>query len=255
MTVRQVPKSAYYSGQGRIIIGERDPLTGKAIDLYEVGNCTALEITVNTTSTDHKESMSGNRALDFTVVTEKNATFNVTCESLSLKNLALGFWGSTSEVAAGSVTAEAIEVAAGAYVALEHQNLDPASVVVKVGATTVAATDYTIDPEFGVIRFNATIVATPGAGTVAYDYEAVSRLDALTQVAAPERFVRFEGINTLNDELVLVEIPRAQFNPLQNLPLINEEVANFTMEGKILLDPLAAAEDVQFYRQTLIKPV
>ena len=48
--------------------------------------------------------------------------------------------------------------------------------------------------------------------------------------------------------------PRAQFSPLQNLPLINEDVANFTMEGKILLDDLADVDagDARYYRQTLI---
>lgn len=252
MANRPVPKSAYYSGQGRIIIGDRDPLTGKPLNLYEVGNCTALEITIQTTETDHKESMSGERAIDFTIVSEKNATFSITCESLSLKNLALGFWGETGEVAAGTVSAESIQVAPNAFVALEFQNIDPTSVVVTQGGTAVTDDKYDIDADFGTLRFKST--ATAGVATVAYDYDAVTRMDALTQVAAPERYVRFEGINTLNEELVLVEIPRAAFSPLQNLPLINEDVANFTMEGKILQDPLAEDDDSKYYRQTLIVP-
>ena len=50
-------------------------------------------------------------------------------------------------------------------------------------------------------------------------------------------------------------MPRAQFSPLQNLPLINEEVASFTMEGKILQDQMAVGDgDIRYYRQTLITP-
>ncbi|WDS62438.1 hypothetical protein UFRH6_7 [Pseudomonas phage UF_RH6] len=250
-TNRPVPKSAYYSGQGRLIIGERDPVTGKPLNLYEVGNCTALEITIATTETDHKESMTGERAIDFTIVSEKNATFTITCESLSLKNLALGFWGSTATKAAGTVAAEPIKIAPGAYVALANQNVS-AVIITTTGGTPapVPTTAYSVDPEFGVIRFNDT--ATAGDGTVEYEFGEVSRLEALTQVAAPERYLRFEGINTLNEELVLVEIPRAQFSPLQNLPLINEEVASFEIAGKILQDPLAGEGDAKYYRQTLI---
>lgn len=255
-TNRPIPKSAYYAGQGRLIIGDRDPVTGKPLNLYEVGNCTAVEISIATTENDHKESMSGQRGIDFSLVTEKNATFKVTCESLSLTNLALGFWGEVSEVAAGTVAAEPITVAAKAFIALAHQNVEMGSVVVTLspGSTVVAATDYILDEEFGTIRFKDTIVATPGAANVAYEYGKVSRLDALTQSRAPERYVRFEGINTVNEELVLVEIPRALFTPLQNLPLINEQVASFEMGGKILLDPLASATDAKYYRQTLIVP-
>lgn len=251
---RPVPRSAYYSGQGRLIIGERDPLTGKPLNLYQVGNCTALEITIATTETDHKESMSGERAIDFTIVSEKNASFSITCESLSLRNLALGFWGSTGEEAAGSATDIPVAMAPGAYVTLPHQNIDLASFeLLDASDVAVDADLYEFDQEFGVIRFADT--ATVVAATANYDYNGVTRLDALTQVAAPERFVRFEGINTINGELVLVEIPRAQFSPLQNLPLINEEVASFTMEGKILQDQLAVGEgDIRYYRQTLITP-
>lgn len=251
---RPVPRSAYYSGQGRLIIGERDPQTGKPLNMYQVGNCTALEITIATTETDHKESMSGERAIDFTVVSEKNATFSITCESLSLKNLALGFWGSTGEEAAGSAADIPVAMAPGAYITLPHQNIDLASFELLDAADAAVDEElYEFDHEFGVIRFADT--ATVVAATSNYDYNGVTRLDALTQVAAPERFVRFEGINTINGELVLVEIPRAQFSPLQNLPLINEEVASFTMEGKILQDQLAVGEgDIRYYRQTLITP-
>lgn len=251
---RPVPRSAYYSGQGRLIIGERDPLTGKPLNMYQVGNCTALEITIATTETDHKESMSGERAIDFTVVSEKNATFSITCESLSLKNLSLGFWGATDEEAAGSAVDIPVAMAPGAYITLPHQNIDLASFeLLDASDVAVVADLYEFDHEFGVIRFDETATVVPA--TANYDYNGVSRLDALTQVAAPERFVRFEGINTINGELVLVEIPRAQFSPLQNLPLINEEVASFTMEGKILQDQLATgAGDIRYYRQTLIQP-
>lgn len=260
---RPTPQSHYYSGQGRLIIGERDPLTGAPLLLREVGNCTAVEITVATTKTDHKESMSGLRSIDLTLVTEKSATFTVTCESLSLDNLALGLWGETITSTATPVADEVHPIAKGGFIALSGQNVTAVVVetVENTPVTLVAGTDYEVDPDFGTIRFSDTVTLpvptnaelgpqvtvsfTPGAG--------VKVLHGLTQLKAPERFVRFEGVNTVDGELVLVEIPRASFEPLQNLGLINEELGSFEMSGTILLDNLITSGS-KFFRQTYITP-
>ena len=256
-TNRTIPQSHYYSGQGRLIIGERDPLTGKSINLREVGNCTSVEITVQTTKTDHKESMSGERAIDQTLVTEKSATFTVNCESLSLENLALGMWGSIVTGLAATVADEPHEIKKGGYIALEHQNVS--AVVVEtdeaIPVTLVLDTDYTLDPDFGTIQFTQSVtVPTGGMVNVSYTGAAGNKtMHGLTEVMPPERFVRFEGINTVDGELVLVEIPRASFEPLQNLGLINEELASFEMTGTVLRDNLIV-EGSKYFRQTYNTP-
>jgi hypothetical protein len=256
---RVIPQSHYYSGQGRLIIGERDPLTGKSISLRQIGNCTALEVTVQTTKTDHKESQSGERAIDLTLVTEKSATFNVTCESISLENLVMGLWGSITTGLAATVVDESHEIAKGGFIALDAQNVS--AVVVETDETTpvtlVLNTDYTLDPDFGTIQFTQSVtVPTGGKVNVSYTGAAGNKtLQGLTEVMPPERFVRFEGINTVDGDLVLVEIPRASFEPLQNLPLINEELASFQMTGTILRDnTITDATLSKYFRQTYLTP-
>lgn len=260
-TDRKIPQSHYFSGQGRLIIGERDPVTGKSINLREVGNCTALELTVQTTKTDHKESMSGERAIDLTLVTEKSATFTVTCESISLENLALGMWGKVLTSSAATVTDEPHVAPAGAYIALAHQSVS-AVVVHDVATPTPAvipSTAYDLDPEFGTLRFNDTYVVPgtgPTLGQITVDYTAaadVKTVHGLTEVMPPERFVRFEGINTVDGDLVLVEFPRASFEPLASLPFINEELASFEMTGTLLRDNLITGDGSKYFRQTYIE--
>lgn len=263
-TNRTTPQSHYFSGQGRLIIGERDPKTGRSFNLREVGNCTALELTVQTTKTDHKESMSGERAIDLTLVTEKSATFKVTCESISLENLVLGLWGKIIESEASTVTDEPhIAAGPGALVALFHQDVT-AVVVSSTDAVPVVipASAYAVDPEFGTIRFNDTYVAPAAVApsleaghiTVAYTGAAgVKTVHGLTEVMPPERFVRFEGINTVDGDLVLVEFPRASFEPLASLPFINEELAAFDMTGTILRDNLIVGDGSKYFRQTYIE--
>lgn len=261
-TNRTTPQSHYYSGQGRLIIGERDA-TGKAINLREVGNCTAVSVTVQTTKTDHKESMSGERAIDLTLVTEKSATFTVTCESVSLENLVVGLWGSILTSSASTVTDEVHTVVAGSLIALEHQSVTAVVITDSVTPTpgTVDPSDYDVDPEFGTIRFHDDYVpvgAGPLAGVVHVAYTGaagVKTLHGLTEVMPPERFIRFEGINTVDGNLVLVEIPRASFEPLQELPLINEELASFEMTGTVLRDNLITGPGSKYFRQTYIDAV
>lgn len=253
---RTLPKSLYFSGQGQVIFAERDASTGRPLNAYAIGNAPTLEIAISTTQVDHKESMSGQRATDLTLVTEKSATFNLTIESLSLKNLAMSLYGNLVDSAEGTVTAETLFNPAdgGGLLILAHSQVS--DVVLKTTGTTpttVPEAAYTLDADFGTIQLDPTYTpAITGDLTVAYTYAAAQRLDALTQVQPPERYVRFQGINTVDDSLVLVEIPRAQFQPLQTLPLINEEVAQVQMTATLLPDSFLTDGGSQYYRQTLI---
>ena len=258
-TIRTIPKSEYYSGQGQAIIAERNPLTGRPFNAYPMGNAPAMEVTVQTTQVDHKESMSGARATDFTLLTEKSATVNLTIESLIPKNLAMSFYGKMTDVAAGTVTAEVLanETSANGGMLLLAHNQVEAVVLTTTGGTptTVPPAAYMVDPEFGMIQWDPSFTpAITGPVTAAYTYEASERMDALTTLQPPERYLRFHGINTIDDSLVLVEIPRAQFQPLQSLALITEEVAQVQMTTTILPDPFLNDGGSRYYRQTKITP-
>lgn len=253
---RPIPTSYYYSGQGQVVIGERDP-SGKMVNAYAVGNCTALEIQVAVEKIEHKESMSGQRSVDKVLITSKTASFNITMESLDLRNLQLAFWGKVVGKQGGTVTAEKHPAKPGAIVTLDNVGVGSVVVTLDGGTPTpVPDTEYTVDDEFGTIQIHAdstTVPATNGVISVAYKFAPSDTLHALTEETQPERFVRFEGLNTLDGSRVLVEIPRAAFEPLQSLPLINEDFANVQMTGNILQDTKIATPGVsQFYRQTLL---
>ena len=253
---RPTPESYYYSGQGQVVIGERNA-NGKMINAYAVGNCTALEIQVAVEKIEHKESMTGNRAIDKVLVTEKNATFNVTMESLNLRNLMLAFWGSVTANAAGTVTGETHTAKPGSIVALDHPGVGTVTVMYDEAGTPTALpeAEYTLDPEFGTITIHDDSTTIEAAGTeltIGYKYADSETLHALTEVTQPERFVRFEGLNTLDGSSVLVEIPRAAFEPLQSMALINEDFANVPMTGNILQDNTITTGS-KYYRQTVLK--
>lgn len=260
---RSLPQSLYYSGQGQVIFGERDATTGRPISAFAIGNAPALEIQISTTQVDHKESQSGQRATDLTLVTEKSATFNLTIESLNLKNLAAAFYGDVTSEAAGDVTAEPLRRVAsdtGLLILMHAQVSDVVLHTTDATPAVVPTSAYFLDSDFGTLQLDLTAqvggkaLSTYTNFTVDYSYEAAERLDALTVVAPPERYVRFQGINTVDDQLCLVTIPRAQFQPLQSLPLINDEVAQVEMTATILPDSLITDGGSRYYRQQYITP-
>jgi hypothetical protein len=256
-TSRPTPSSYYYSGQGRVLMGKRD-VNGKGYGFRHVGNCTALSVEIAIEKFEHKESQSGQRAIDLTVVKEKKATVKFTAESLSLDNLALGLFGEVVNVSAGSaITNEEHKfLAGGVGIALDKPNVSAVSV--KTGAnsgtaTAVTADKYRLDPEFGMI-YPLDDTAFTGANVyVNYTPGAVKRLDIFTKSFAEEVFLRFEGLNTVNEDLVLVNIPRVAFDPLPASQLITEEIGSIEFTGNVLQDTTISSGS-QFMTQTIIDP-
>jgi nitrogen fixation protein FixH len=224
-------QSVYYSGQGVVLMGERDPITGRPLGLKPIGNVSSLKISIDTASVEHKESQTGQRAVDFRLITETKASLSMTIEHYSRENLALALRGDGVLVPAGSITGMASKFFGGAVMPLGHVNVS--SVVVTKGATTLVeytgsgSWDYKVNADAGSIMFNgdsgtlATSGLTDGdALAIDYSYAAQVRVDALTQ-AAPERFLRFEGLNTLGGNTpVIIEVPRFVIDPAKEYSLI-----------------------------------
>lgn len=239
----------YYSGQGSLTMAKRDPVTGKPLGFVRVGNVPDLTLDIEVDKFEHKESESGNRLLDLTIVKEKKGKFKFKLENLDLNMLAVGLYGETAVVPAGTVAVgspESVAIpqnAANMRFPLNHPKV--ASVVVKdsTGAVTYdLGTDYTVDPDNGVIILadGGDIVTAAAADDivlkVSYTYGRYTKMDAFTSPSAPERYLRFEGLNTVDGTRVLVDLFRAQFDPLTGYGLINDELGSVDMSGYLLAD-------------------
>jgi len=242
-TVRPVPTSYYYSGQGRLGIGDRNPSTGEWKNVVFVGNVTSLSIDIEITKFEHKESMSGERAVDLTIIQERKANFKFTSESLTLDLLALGLYGSRSSVTGAAVLNEAHLARRGFGIPLKFPDVSALSIMTVVTPTAlVEGVDYHVDFEFGMvyIRSTSTVVdADPGEMVeVDYTYATHDKIESFTTGTPPERFLRFEGLNTIDGTFRLIEIPRAAFDPLTGMEFINEELGSGEFGGTMLPDPL-----------------
>lgn len=242
----------YYSGQGSLLAAQRDPVTGKPMGFERIGNVPELTIDIEVTNFEHKESETGARGLDLIINKERKGKFTFKMESITLENLALGLMGAASTVAGGTVSGESVKVYLGLRTPLEHPDVTITSITIDA-TPLVEGTDYTLDAANGVIIWPDTATTNVAAGdvaTVAYTYGGYDRLDAFTQSSANERYLRFEGLNTVDDSRVIVDLYRCQFDPLTGYGLINEELAQVDVTGFLLADPfITAAGKSKFFIQ------
>lgn len=260
----------YYSGQGSLLAAKRDPLTGQPLGFLPIGNVPSLSLDIEITKFEHKESESGDRALDLTIVQEKKGKFTFSMESVPAENMAVGLYGESATVAGATVsTPEAITVpddaVGGMVFPLAHPKVSTVVIKDVTDTTTyVANTDYTVNPDTGTITLIAggdivtDAVAAVGTGIVlhaTYTHGGYVNLEAFTQEVSPERWLRFEGLNTVDGSRVLIDMFRAQFDPLTGLQLISDEIAAPEMKGSLLADPFITNPNVsKYFRQRYVTP-
>ncbi len=314
----------YFSGQGIVYVAERDESVTPAIpeNFVDLCNVPSLELSIDITKFEHKEAKTGQRAIDLTVVQEKNGTFTMILENINSHNLALAAWGASAVVAGGAVASEILPIydcadgsVVGARHALENMNVDSSVAVtvvletapipwatgiakavgdtvtpvaptgdfyknIGVAGTTdalepdfagtapnigdtvvdgldiiwqnqgkvllVQGTDFSVDYSWGTLVLIGNPILGGNNLDVAYTHLGYTQTNALT-VTSQERWLRFEGLNTVDGLAVLVEIYKASFDPLQGFALINEEIAQITLNGNMLIDGDRPTGD-QFFR-------
>lgn len=149
----------YFSGQGVVMIGTRDAVTGNPQGLRPVGNVSDLKVTIATTVIDHKGSQDGQRAIDKRLQTETKATASVTIENWNAKNLAKALRGQDQVIPAGTVAAETVNGYFGLVSSFKY--IKVSGVSVKLGATAlteyvdnVTPYDYKLNEDAGSIMLN-----------------------------------------------------------------------------------------------------
>lgn len=259
--------SYYFSGQGSLYAAERNTTTGAPLGFIPLGNIPSLELSVEVTKFEHKESETGQRAIDLTIIQEKKGTFSMTMEDINMDNLAMAWWGEYASTVAGTDSGAAANYTAhlGYRMPLAHPNVDTVvvgddavpTITYEFGtsATDAASKNGYIDAVNGsLFVFTAADQTSKGAANsitegqqlfVSYNYGGYTQMDAFTKTSM-ERYLRFEGLNTIDDKTVIVEIFKASFDPLAGFALINEELGSFDLSGSILYDGLQSGTSKYF---------
>lgn len=135
-----VEESKYYSGQGLVLLSDRDS-KGNPIGFEHIGNVCELSIAIDVTEFEHKECQSGQRAIDISLITETTVEVEMVVESMTAANLKDALFGSVTSVLAGSVASLINRGQVGKTVLTDHLNITS---VVVVSAATGTVTFNTI---------------------------------------------------------------------------------------------------------------
>ncbi len=247
-----------FSGQGKVYLGSRDS-NGNPLGLLYVGNVPDLKFSLSTETEEHLESTSGQRLTDLRLTKSKKAQVTATLEDFTAANLALVLYGSVDAVTGGTVTNEALPnpVTLASLYPLAKQNVSSLVITDSTGTPkTLPTGQYSANLKHGSVVINDKATGGPYVEPfkAAYTYGAVNRVGMFTQ-AVPERWLRFEGINTADsNKEVVVELYRVALDPTKDMSLINNDIAKFELSGSVLVDTLKSSSDVmgQFGRMIQI---
>lgn len=231
---------------------------------YTQDQLTALEIALarsehRVTFADKTESQSGQRLTDLQLIKTKKGEFSCTLEELIQSNLELALYGSTTAVTSGTVTSELLPnpVTIGSLYLLSKQNVS--SVVVKDSTgspKTLPATQYTINAKHGSLIINDKTTGGPYIEPFKADFSyGAANVTAMFTQPLPERWVRFEGLNTADSNReVVIDLYRVAINPTKDLSVIGNELMKFELAGQVLADltKSASGQFGQFGRIVLL---
>lgn len=227
----------YFSLQGEVWLAERDA-SGNPKELAWMGNVPDLEVNLSVDKTEHIEDYSGERTTDAVLIKVKKGDVSISTEELKKENVGLALYGKSAEIAAGTVTDSPfpVTVVAGGTYLLKHQLIS--SLVLKdsttgTSQTLVAGTDYEADLTYGTVTFkDLTDLVQPIKAS--YSHGKVDNI-AIFGTNAPERWLRFKGINTLNGRRCLMDLYRLSFEP-GSLSLIGREFGKTPLKAQLLSD-------------------
>ena len=161
----------YFSGQGVCLVGTRDS-AGNPAGLFTIGNVSELKLSIATSVLEHKESKTGNRAIDMRLTTETKASLSMKVEHFDSKGLALAMRGDYANMASAAIVAEATKGYWGGITPLTYMNVS--AVAVKRGATVLTAYtndatpyDYKLNTTGGSYQLNdGSVTALSANGTL-----------------------------------------------------------------------------------------
>jgi len=228
-------KKNYISLQGKFYLSEL--VNGVAGAMRHLGNVPEFELEIGADVIEHKESMTGKRTTDFTMINATSVNFSGQLEEVNPENLQYILSGMTHAVPTKTVADVSLGVVvAGQEIKLDGYNLKTVSFKDSTSGTAKTLTDdqYTLDAKFGTVIFNDVadltmpILASYTTGevtntTLASDFE-------------KEYELFFKGINTANGEHVAVTLWRTKKSPETTFPLIHEELGQYEISGQALSD-------------------
>lgn len=238
-----------FRGQGKLYFAER--VGGKPTGFEFAGNVKELMLEPSVETKEHRETQTGNNSIDKVIETSLGVKISATFESFERKNLQRMIYGQIIDTEAGVITAESQTAYLGKSISLENINAQTIDSITDVGG----ATTYTEGVDYEIENLPASMICILDGGTITegqelevnYTIGESEQIGAFTGVNK-EYFLRFNGLNDAESRNpVVIEIPKARFEPVGDIPLINDDFAEYKVSGNALFDSCQPVGKSQYF--------
>lgn len=229
-----------FSGQGKVWLATRQK-NGRPGALKWVDDASTLQLAMTVETSERTESYTGRRLTSAVLTKSQKATFTLTVNAFSAANLALALYGQSAVIPGGASSGEACPsgLVAGDTIALDHRDISDLVITDSDGQQLVDGTDYRLASAAGGL---VTALKSSNGWTANYTYGPSVNVTLFTQ-GAPERYLVFDGINTVSNDRCRVQIYRLRFSPASQLDLVNDDFATLELKGSVLYDDINASDD------------
>lgn len=222
-----------YLGTGRMYLEDLDDPKG----LIFIGNCNSLSYEATPQEIEDQDYTTPGGGLDASVMRITSVTLNYNAKHFKTANVARAMYGSSTDVAAGTVTGEAHMAWPGGMIKLKYPGATDVVVTPAAGAPAlVLDTDYTLDAAgYPVFLEGGAVTETGMAVELSYSYAKHATIEAL--VASGKRFRQvFVGLNEVRSgKPMVIEAYRVNHSPA-SLTLVGDDFQGMSFTAKIEKD-------------------
>ena len=217
--------------------------------MFDTGDVEALKIAHRSGSLlwkQHRRPGGGNlHKLD----TLEGIDLSATMQEWTDDNLAMLLQGKITELAAETVTGEAIVLVPGGICPTAFPGATNITLTKTAGATPIALAAVVVSAAGVKVPADSAVITEATPATIAYTSTVAQRIEPLIEPGA-EYELLFDGLNEADSgRPVIVRVWRWKAPPAEELALIDgENPGKLLAKGEILADPNRPADESPFYR-------
>lgn len=214
--------------------------------LRELGNQTSVKLAIKADTYSKNETKTGQRQKVGEWTKARSVDMTLTLDEQKPEDIALAFQADYQDIASGSV--QDMDLGSGLKVGdvikLDGFNLSSVMISDSTPSTPVQlveGTHYTLDADFGKITIKSLTGLTQPL-VADYTTGGVKASTLFTLPDTSEYYFLFEGIDTISDEKLALELWRLKPTVDSEMDFINEETGEITIKGSALADTQKQAD-------------
>lgn len=235
-----------FSFQGKVFLSDRQSGGKPGVQRW-VDDAAELILSFAADTTKRSESYTGNRLTSAVLQKAKSCTFKLSLNAASADNLALALQGTITNHETLAVVNEKMPPIVSNLDIIMLDYPVASGLVIKDSDTP--PTTLVLDTNYEIVDLNAGLVKFLYGGLSAmvqpfkasYTAKPTATISMLTS-GPIEKYLVFDGINTVDQKRVIVRIPRAQFEPVSDLELITDDFGQMQLGGEVLFDTVNATD-------------